>query len=167
MRHARNLRRVRYDKALFRTLIKKPSVALKYILRTAKGTTDTPSLPTDLSVLRDDITCRLITSPEEVITRLAQIETVALSPNPSLPSGAPFPWIGHIHPLPTASAPMIAECITPAIMLEALRRTPCHKGKTGRHTGSYTQTHAPNIPRGNAPIVSINGNYGNNTPLVS
>ncbi len=48
-------------------------------------------------------------------------------PDPSLPLGAPFPWIGHIHPSPTASAPMIAGCITPAIMQEALRRTPCHK----------------------------------------
>ncbi len=60
IRHARNLRLVRYGKALLRLFIKKPSVALKYILRTAEGVTDTHSQPTDLSVLRDEITGRLV-----------------------------------------------------------------------------------------------------------
>ncbi len=127
MRHARNMRRVRYGKALLRVFLNKPSVALKFIIRAVERASDNPSLSTDISILRDDTTCRLITAPEEVITKLAQLETVAQSPDPSLPPVAPFPWIGHIHPAPTDSAPMIVGCITPAIMQEALRRTPSHK----------------------------------------
>ena len=52
---------------------------------------------------------------------------MALSPDPTLPSGAPFPWIGYVRATPTSSVPMIAGHITPAIMHEALRRTPNHK----------------------------------------
>ncbi len=73
MRHARNLRRVRYVKALFRMFIKKPSVALKSILRSAEGATNSPSLPANLSILRDETTGRLVTTPEEVISKLTQM----------------------------------------------------------------------------------------------
>jgi len=48
--------------------VKKPSVALKSILRTSEGTPDNPTLPTDISVLRDKIHGRLLTTPSEVIT---------------------------------------------------------------------------------------------------
>ena len=70
IRHARNLRRMRYGKALFRLFIKKPKVALTCIMRTTKEVTDTPSLPIDLSVTRDETTGRIITAPEEVITKI-------------------------------------------------------------------------------------------------
>ena len=51
IRHARNLRRRKYGRALLRMFVKKPSVALKSILQTSAGTTDNPTLPTDLSIL--------------------------------------------------------------------------------------------------------------------
>jgi hypothetical protein len=53
IRHARNFRRLKYGKALLRLFVKKPSVALKSILRTSEETTDNPTLPIDLSILRD------------------------------------------------------------------------------------------------------------------
>jgi hypothetical protein len=51
IRHARNFRRLKYGKTLLRIFAKKPSAALKSILRTSEGTTDNPKLPTDLSIL--------------------------------------------------------------------------------------------------------------------
>jgi len=82
---------MRCGKALVHLFIKKPSVTLKPILRAAEGVTETPSLPTDLSILRDETTGRLITAPEEVIAKIIQMETMALSPDHTLPAGAPFP----------------------------------------------------------------------------
>ena len=63
IRHARNLRRLKYGKALLRMFVKKVSVVLKSILRSAEGDKDSPSLPTYLSVIRDETTGLLITSP--------------------------------------------------------------------------------------------------------
>ena len=91
IRHARYLRRVRYDKALLRLFIKKPNVAQTYIMRAAEGVTDDPSLPTNLYVIWNETTGRLITAPEEVIAKITLMETVALSPDPTLPPGGPFP----------------------------------------------------------------------------
>ena len=91
IRHARNLHRVRHVKALLRLFIKKPSVALKSMMRTAEGVIDTPSLPTDLSVIRDETTSRLITALEEVIAKIIQMETMTLSPDLAFPRGPPFP----------------------------------------------------------------------------
>jgi len=87
--------------------VKKPSVELKSILRTSEGTPDSSTLPTDLSVLRDEATERLLTSPSEVTTQLEKTETRALSPDPTLPPGALFPWLGHVRPTPTSSVPML------------------------------------------------------------
>ncbi len=75
IRHARNIRRLKYDTALLRIIVKKPSAALKSILRTSEGTPDNPTLPTDLSVLRDDTNGRLLATPVEVITQLEKFET--------------------------------------------------------------------------------------------
>ncbi len=50
-----------------------------------------------------------------------------MSPNPTLPQGTPFPWLHYVFPNQKHTVPMISECITPAIMQEALRRTPNHK----------------------------------------
>ena len=55
------------------------------------------------------------------------MEKIALPPDPTLPLGAPFPWIGHVRPTPTSSVPMLIGQINPAIVQEALRRTPNHK----------------------------------------
>jgi len=63
IRHARNFRRLKYGKALLRISVKNPSVALKFILRSAEETTDNPTLPTDLSILRDGKSGRLLTTP--------------------------------------------------------------------------------------------------------
>ena len=51
IRHARNIRRQKYGKSLLRMSVKKPSMALKTILRTSSRTPGTPTLPTDLSIL--------------------------------------------------------------------------------------------------------------------
>ena len=67
IRHAPNLRRLKYDKALLCTFVKKPSVDLKSILLTSEGAPDNPTLPADLSVLRDETSGRLLTTPAEVI----------------------------------------------------------------------------------------------------
>jgi hypothetical protein len=125
--HARRLRRANYGKALLRLFVKKPSAALKSILRSSEEKSDTTTLPTDLSVLRNESTGQILTSPNEVIEHLTQLETTALSPDPTLPMGVPFPWLTHVSPSPTSVDPMLIGKITPAIFQEALRRTPNHK----------------------------------------
>jgi hypothetical protein len=65
--------------------------------------------------------------PDEVVTKVAQMETAALSPDATLPPGAPFPWLEHVRPTLVSSIPMIFGCIMPTIMQEALRRTPSQK----------------------------------------
>jgi hypothetical protein len=127
IRHARNLRRLKYGKELLRIFVKKPSVALKSILRTSEGATDNPTLHIDLSVLRDETSGRLLTTPTEVIAQLEKLESKALSLDPTITPGAPFPWLGHVHPTPTSSVPMLIDQITPVIFHEALRRAPSHK----------------------------------------
>jgi hypothetical protein len=107
--------------------MEKPLLALKSILRSSEGTTDNPTLPTDLSILRDEKSGHLLTTPKEVLTQLTQMETAALFPDPALPPGAPFPWLGHVRQTPASSVPMLISQITPAIFKEALRRTPNHK----------------------------------------
>jgi len=127
IRHARNLRRLKYGKRLLRIFVKKPSAALKSILHTSERTRDKPTLPTSLSVLRDETFRRLLVTPTEVIAHLEKLETNSMSPNPTLPPGAPFSWLGNVRPTPTSSVPMLIGQITPAIFQEALRRTPNHK----------------------------------------
>ena len=127
IRHARNLRRLKYGKALLRMFGKKPIAALKSILRNSEGTPDNSTLPTDLSVLRDEKSGRLLTTPTEVIAQMEKLEMTALFPDPTLPPGAPFPWLDHVRPTPTSPDPMLFGQITPAIFHEALRRTPNHK----------------------------------------
>jgi hypothetical protein len=125
--HARNFHRLKYGKALLRMFVKKLRVALKSILRTSEGTTDNPTLPTDLSILRDEKSGRLLTTPVEVLTQLTQMETTTLFPDPTLPPDAPVPWLGQVRPTPTSSVSMLIGQITPAIFQEALRRKPNHK----------------------------------------
>ena len=115
IRHARNFRRLKHGKSLLRMCVKKPCVALKSILRSSEGTSDNPTLPIDLSILRDETSGRLRNIPAEVLTQLTIMETAALSPDPTLPPGAPFPCLGHIQPTPTSSVPMLIGQITPAI----------------------------------------------------
>jgi len=83
IRHARNLRRQKYGKALLRMFVKNLGVALNFILRTSAGTSDTPTLPTDLSILRNVGYGLLLTTPSEVIKRLTQMETIAPPPSGS------------------------------------------------------------------------------------
>jgi hypothetical protein len=115
MRHTRHLRRFKYGKALLRMFAKKPSVALKSILRASEGKIDTPTFPTNLSALRDENSGQLLTFPTEVITHLTHLETIALSPDSTLPPGAPFPWLGHVRPSSAPSDSMLIGQITPAI----------------------------------------------------
>jgi hypothetical protein len=107
--------------------LKRPNVALKSLFRTAAGSTTNVTLPTDLSVMKDEAKGFRITDPQKVVQKIAELETKALSPDPTLPPGVPFPWRAHVRATPTSSVPMIAGHITPAIMHEALRRTPNHK----------------------------------------
>ncbi len=67
IRHARNLRRLKYGKTLLRIFIKKPSAALKAILRNSEETLDNTTLPTDLSDLQDETSGHLLTTPSEMI----------------------------------------------------------------------------------------------------
>ena len=108
-------------------LVKKSSVDLKYIFRTSEGTPDNSTLPTDLSILRNEKTGRLLTTLSKVLTRLTQMEMTALSPDPKLSPGTTFPWLGHVRPTPTSLVPMLIDKITSAIFQESLRRTPNHK----------------------------------------
>ena len=91
IRHSRNLRRLKYGKALIRMFVKKPSVALNSILRTSERAPDNPTLSTDLYVLRDETSGHIITTQSKVIKQLEKMETSTLSPDPTLPPGAPFP----------------------------------------------------------------------------
>jgi hypothetical protein len=74
IRHARSLRRLKYGKALLRVFVKNPSFALKSILRISEGAPDNPTLPTDLSVLRDETSGRLLTTPTVAIAHLEKLE---------------------------------------------------------------------------------------------
>ncbi len=65
--------------------------------------------------------------PTEVRAQVQKLETKALSPDPTLPPGAPFPWLSHVSSIRKHTVPTISRCITPAIMQEALRRTPNYK----------------------------------------
>jgi hypothetical protein len=76
--------------------VKKPGMELKSILNTLAGTTDNPTFPTDLSILREERYGLFLTTPLEVIKQLNQMKKIALSPDPTLPPGAPFPWLGHV-----------------------------------------------------------------------
>jgi len=87
IRHARNLRRMKYGKTLLRIFAKKPRAALNSIIRTLEGTLDNPTLPTNISVLRDETSMRLLITLAEVIAKLEKLETPALSPDPILPPG--------------------------------------------------------------------------------
>jgi hypothetical protein len=127
IRHVRNHRRLKYGEALLCMLVKKPIVALYSILRTAEGEKVSPTFLTDLSIPRDETSGHHLTAPVEIILRLAQIETLALSPEPTLPPGAPCPWLGHVRPAPNSSVPMIFGEIIPATMQDALHRTLIHK----------------------------------------
>ena len=73
MRHARNTRRLNYGKALLRMLVKKPNVALKSNLCTAMWTTAQYTLPTDLSIIKDETAGLLITSPSRVVNKFEEL----------------------------------------------------------------------------------------------
>jgi hypothetical protein len=100
---------------------------MQSILRKDVEREDSQSLPTRLSIIRDDTSGGLITDPKEVVSQVHKLETTALSLDPTLPPGAPFPWLPHITPNQRHTLPMISECITPAILQKALRRTPNNK----------------------------------------
>jgi hypothetical protein len=106
---------------------KKPRMAIQSVLRTAVDEANTHPLPTDLSILRDESSGRLLVDPTEVIAQVQKRETQALSLDPTLLPGAPFPWLLRVAPNHKHSAPMISGRITPAVMQEAIRRTPNHK----------------------------------------
>ncbi len=59
----------------------------------------TQPLPINLSIIRDETTGRLLVEPEEVIEQVRKLETKALSPDPTLPPGAPFPWHPRVSPI--------------------------------------------------------------------
>jgi hypothetical protein len=107
--------------------MKKNKVALQSILRTGAEEKNSQPLLTNLSIIRDDTTGRLIVDPMEVIAQVQKLEAQALSPYPTLPPGTPFPCFSHISPNHKHTIPIMLGCIIPAIMQEALRRPPSHK----------------------------------------
>jgi hypothetical protein len=72
-----------------------------------------------------------------------QMETTTLSPDPTLPPDALFPWLGHVRPAPTFSVPILIGHITPAIFQEALRRTPNHKAAGPNEVPGLVLKHIP------------------------
>ena len=140
LKHARTQRKIKYGHALLRMFVKKPKLALQTILRTAAEAAqyNLQPLPTNLSIIREETTGRLLVDPEEVIDLVRKLETTALSPDPTLLPGAPFPWHLHVPSNQKHTVPMISGCITTAIMQEALRRTPNHKvaGRMGSQASS-------------------------------
>ena len=66
-------------------------MALQSILRTAAEEENTQPLPTDLSILGDAASVRLVVDPAEIIAQVQKLETQAMSSGPTLPHGAPFP----------------------------------------------------------------------------
>ena len=120
-----------------------PTVALKSILRTSEGTPDNPTLPTDLSVSRGETFGRLLSAPAEVIAQLEKLETTALSPDPTLPPGSPFSYLGYVRPTPTSSIPILIIQITPAIFHEALCRTSNHKVTGPNGVSGLVLKHTP------------------------
>ena len=109
LKHARNQRRLKYGKALLRMFIKNPKVALQSILRTVARRGDSQPLPTNLSIIRDDTSGCLVTDPKEVVKQVHKLETTDLSTGPTLPPGAPFPWLSHITPNLLHTVPMISR----------------------------------------------------------
>jgi hypothetical protein len=101
-------------------------MALQSILRTVAEEENTQPLPTNLPILRDDASGPRLVDPAEVIAQVQKLETQALSPDPTLPHGAPFPWYLRVPPNHKHTVPMISGSITPS-MQEDLRRTPNHK----------------------------------------
>jgi hypothetical protein len=106
--------------------VKKPKVALRSILRTATITSDSQVFPTDSSTVRDDTTGRLIRTPAEVIAEGENLPIKALTLDPTLPLGAPFPWRSKAAPTLPDAASMAVVCISTEILQQALRRTPNH-----------------------------------------
>jgi len=98
LKQACNQRRLKYGKVLFRMFIKKSKVTLQSILCTATEEDKSQPLSTNLSILRDDTTDRLLVDPAEVIAQVQKLETHVLSPDPTLPHKAPLPWHLHVPP---------------------------------------------------------------------
>jgi hypothetical protein len=71
LKYARTARRFKYGKFLLRLFVKKPNMALKSILRTATGNSTENTLPTNLSIIKDEALGVLITNPPEVVTKIA------------------------------------------------------------------------------------------------
>ena len=103
-------------------------MALQSILCTAAEERNSQPLPTNLYILIDQATSRLMVNPAEVIAQAQKLETHALSLDPTLQHGAPFPWHLRVPPNHKHRVLIISGCITPTIMHEALRRTLNHKG---------------------------------------
>ena len=143
LKHAHNVRLAKYGTTLLKMCVKRPNMALKSLLRTAAGSTSNNTLPTDLSIIKDEGTGLLITDPLEVVNKIATLETIAISPDPTLPPGAPFPWRGYVRATPTSSVSMIAGHLTPDIMHEALRRTPNHKAAGPDGVPRFVLKHMP------------------------
>jgi hypothetical protein len=64
--------------------ITKPKANLQCILRTAAVEPDSQTLPTNLSIIKDENTGRLLVGPAEVIAQVEKIEIKALSPDSTL-----------------------------------------------------------------------------------
>ncbi|MFN9901151.1 MAG: hypothetical protein ACK55Z_20700, partial [bacterium] len=63
-------------------------------------------------IIRDEATGRLLVEPEEVIEQVRTIESKALSPDPTLAPGAPFPWYQLVTNNQKHTVPMISGRIT-------------------------------------------------------
>jgi hypothetical protein len=75
LKHARNQRKPKNGKALLRIFIENAKVALQSILRATSEKEDSQPLPTNLSIIRHDITGRLVVDPMELIAQVQKLKT--------------------------------------------------------------------------------------------
>ncbi len=85
--------------------LKKPKEALQSILRTTAEEDTAQSLPTDLSIIREPNTSRLLVEPAEVIAQVHKLESRALAPDPTLPPRGTIPVVTMRYPKPETHHP--------------------------------------------------------------
>ena len=125
--------------------VKKPRVALQTILRSATGANASATLPTDLPLLRDDTSGLLVTTPTEVVTKLAEIEEVDLSPD--TPPRSTIPLARICPPNPHLLRPNALWPDHPRDHAGCSPPNPEPQGhRPGRVSGTGPSKHATGIP---------------------
>jgi len=121
-------------------------VAIQSILRTPAGKADSQPLPTNLSIIKAESTGRVLRDSADVIAQVEYLEIKALSPEPTLPPRAPFPWLALAPLLEEHTTPMLSGRIPLEHTRGSLSISKQQRGGAGRRAGHDLQTHASGIP---------------------